>query len=126
MLKASVWSQRLKLICDELLPNCCLEKHLAAPQLGWQLGTRLSGALQVNTLLMIRVAMMANIRLKPGLRQGLTLVHFSAQRERFLWDRGCIQGLLMGCKGGVGGFQGVSRVYFVSQTAQVELRSGRV
>jgi len=23
-------------------------------------------------------------------RQGLTLVHFSAQRKRFLWDRGCI------------------------------------
>ena len=22
--------------------------------------------------------------------QGLTLVHFSAQLERFLWDRGCI------------------------------------
>jgi len=22
--------------------------------------------------------------------QGLTLVHFSAQRKRFLWDRGCI------------------------------------
>jgi sulfate adenylyltransferase subunit 1 (EFTu-like GTPase family) len=25
-------------------------------------------------------------------RQGLTLVHFSAQHQRFLWDRGCIQG----------------------------------
>jgi hypothetical protein len=25
--------------------------------------------------------------------QGLTLVHFSAQRKRFQWDRGCIQGL---------------------------------
>jgi V-type H+-transporting ATPase subunit A len=24
-----------------------------------------------------------------GERQGLTLVHFSAQRKRFLWDRGC-------------------------------------
>ena len=23
-------------------------------------------------------------------RQGLTLVHFPAQRKRFLWDRGCI------------------------------------
>ena len=22
--------------------------------------------------------------------QGLTLVHFSARRKRFLWDRGCI------------------------------------
>jgi hypothetical protein len=27
-------------------------------------------------------------------RQGLTLVHFSAQRKRFLWDRGCIYWLL--------------------------------
>jgi hypothetical protein len=25
-----------------------------------------------------------------GIGQGLTLVHFSAQRKRFLWDRGCI------------------------------------
>jgi hypothetical protein len=25
--------------------------------------------------------------------QGLTLVHLSAQLERFLWDRGCAQGL---------------------------------
>jgi len=23
-------------------------------------------------------------------KQGLTLVHFSAQRERFLWDMGCV------------------------------------
>jgi hypothetical protein len=29
-------------------------------------------------------------------RQGLTLVHFSAQRKRFLWDVGCTQGLLRG------------------------------
>ena len=25
----------------------------------------------------------------PAPRQGLTLVHFSAQLERFVWDRGC-------------------------------------
>jgi hypothetical protein len=29
--------------------------------------------------------------------QGLTLVHFSAQRKRFLWDRGCVQGVYRGC-----------------------------
>ena len=29
-------------------------------------------------------------------RQGLTLVHFSPQRKRFLWDRGCIEGLFRG------------------------------
>ena len=26
-------------------------------------------------------------------RQGLTLVHFSAQRKRFMWDRGCMYGV---------------------------------
>jgi hypothetical protein len=32
-----------------------------------------------------------------GAGQGLTLVHFSAQLERFLWDRGCSQGLSSPC-----------------------------
>jgi hypothetical protein len=32
----------------------------------------------------------------------------------------------MGCWRGVRGHAGVLRVYFVSETAQVELRSGRV
>ena len=36
--------------------------------------------------------------------QGLTLVHFSAQLERILWHRGCIQGLSSGCLGGVRGY----------------------
>jgi len=27
---------------------------------------------------------------RASLRQGLTLVHLSAQLKRFLWDRGCI------------------------------------
>ena len=36
-------------------------------------------------------------------QQGLTLVHFSAQRKRFLWDRGCTYGLFEGFLGGVGG-----------------------
>ena len=64
-----------------------------------------------------------------GRRQGLTLVHFSAQRKRILWDRGAIRGCLGGFQelsGGVKEYQGVFRVYFVSETAQVELRSGRV
>jgi hypothetical protein len=26
---------------------------------------------------------------RQAAKQGLTLVHFSAQLERFLWDRGC-------------------------------------
>jgi len=45
--------------------------------------------------------MLGHVTLDPGRlphqldarRQGLTLVHFSAQDERFLWDRGCIWGL---------------------------------
>jgi hypothetical protein len=43
--------------------------------------------------------------------QGLTLVHFSAQRERFLWDRGACRGCILGvfkrCQEGLGGAQGV-------------------
>jgi hypothetical protein len=58
--------------------------------------------------------------------QGLTLVHISAQRKRFLWDRGCTQGSFRGCLGGDEGCDGVFRVDFVSETAQVELKGGRV
>ena len=58
--------------------------------------------------------------------QGLTHVHCSAQRKRFLGDRGCIQGWLLGCCGGIRGFKGVFGVYFVSEMAQVELRLERV
>jgi len=45
-------------------------------------------------------------------RQGLTLVHFVAQRKRFVWDRGCVQGVFTGCLGGVRGYLGVTRVCF--------------
>jgi len=34
-------------------------------------------------------------------RQGLTLVHFLAQRKQLVWDRGCIEGLFRGCLGAV-------------------------
>jgi len=37
-------------------------------------------------------------------RQGLTLVQFSAQRKRFLLDRGCIYGFFKGCVAGVTGY----------------------
>ena len=66
-----------------------------------------------------------DVILRPR-RQGLTLVHYSAQRKRFLWDRGCVQRLFRGCLRDVKRYQGVLRVYFVSETAQVELKSGRV
>ena len=58
--------------------------------------------------------------------QGLTLVHFLAQRKRVLWSKGGIWGLPKGCLGGIRGYHGVLRVYFVSGTAQVELKSERV
>jgi len=44
------------------------------------------------------------------LDQELTLVHFSAQRKRFLWHRGCSQGLFRGYLGGVRGHFGVLKV----------------
>jgi len=62
----------------------------------------------------------------PPVYQWLTLVHFLAQRKHFLWDRGCIQGLFGDCVGGVRGEQAERRGYVVSETAQVELKSGRV
>ena len=40
---------------------------------------------------------------RPTSWQGLTLVHFSTQDKRLVWDRGCIQGFFMGCLGGVRG-----------------------
>jgi len=35
--------------------------------------------------------------------QGLTLAHFRAQLERFLWNTGCAQGLCSPCEGVLGG-----------------------
>jgi hypothetical protein len=64
----------------------------------------------------------------PG-TQGLTLVHFPPQLMRFLWDRVRVEGLFRVGLGVAYGFQGVcgdASVYFVSETAQVELKSGRV
>jgi len=58
--------------------------------------------------------------------QGLTLVHFSAQLKRYLWDRVLIQGLFRGSSGDIRGYCGVCRVYFMSETAQIELKIGRV
>ena len=40
------------------------------------------------------------------LGQGLTLVHVSAQLERFLWQWGCALGLCSPCQGGVKGCLG--------------------
>ena len=40
--------------------------------------------------------------------QGLTLVHFSAQHKRFLWDRGVFTGCVVGAQGLTGYFRGGS------------------
>jgi hypothetical protein len=61
-----------------------------------------------------------------GEGQGLTLVNFSAQLERFLWDRGCAEGLCSPCYGSVWGCLGCVGCFCVSDTAQVELTSERV
>jgi hypothetical protein len=59
---------------------------------------------------------------------GVTLAHYSAQPKRFLWDRGCVKGVFRGCLRGA--MPGVVKVWlggvFLSDTAQVELRRGRV
>jgi len=59
--------------------------------------------------------------------QGLTLVHFSAQREHSMWDGGVrLVGCLVVVYGVLGGIGGCLEYVFVSEIAQVELRSGRV
>jgi hypothetical protein len=53
---------------------------------------------------------------------GVTFVHFSAQRERFLRDRGCIERLFRGCLGAVRGYKGVYMVYTGCVLCQKRLR----
>jgi len=50
-------------------------------------------------------------------RQGLTLLHFSAERKRCLWYWGRVQGLFRESFGGVRGCQGVFGCVFVADTA---------
>ena len=61
--------------------------------------------------------------------QGLTLVHFSARLKRILRHRGAFGGCFGDVEevsGGIKEYQRVFGVYLVSETAQVELKSGRV
>ena len=65
----------------------------------------------------------ASTTLRPSSRgYGHTLVNFSAQLERFVWDRGCAGGYVARVKG----LFGCVGCFLVPDTAQVELRSGRV
>jgi len=56
--------------------------------------------------------------ISTSLNQGPTLVHFSAQRERFLCYRGCFAGEFRGCQGVLGGVH-------AADMAQMVLRGGR-
>jgi hypothetical protein len=47
--------------------------------------------------------------------RGLHSVHFSAQRKRFLCDKGCVWELIWGCLGGVKGYLGVIQRSFLCQ-----------
>ena len=60
--------------------------------------------------------------------RAFALVHFLTfgLTKRFVWDRGCVWVLLGGCLLGVRGYDGMYRVHFVSESAQIELKSGRV
>ena len=56
--------------------------------------------------------------------QGLTLVHFSAQLKRILWDRGALRGCSGGVlevSGGMKGYQGVFRVYLCQTRLRLSL-----
>jgi hypothetical protein len=58
--------------------------------------------------------------------QGLTLVQFSAQLERFARDMGCALGLCSPCEGSCRASLGCEGCILVSDTAQVALMRGRV
>jgi hypothetical protein len=62
----------------------------------------------------------------PPPTRGLHSSTFRLNVSAFCGIRGCIYELFFGCLAGGRGHQGVFRVYFVSETAQVEMKSGRV
>jgi hypothetical protein len=49
-----------------------------------------------------------------------------AQLQRFVWDMGCVYGLFSPCSGGARVCLGCVGCFLVSDTAKVELKSGRV
>jgi len=57
-----------------------------------------------------------------ALSAGLTLVHFSAQRKRFVWENRCHQGMFKGCLGGVYGVLGCIRGCLGCISCQIRLR----
>jgi hypothetical protein len=76
------------------------------------LAWRMARAVELLALLLLTAAAAAACRARcrrsvSPREQGLTLVHFSAQRKRLLWDRGWIQRLFRGCLRGVRGYEGI-------------------
>ena len=100
------------------LPNCT-HTHLRSPAVANTLAKQ--WALTASSK--FRFSRDTPEKAPAGPQQELTLVHFSAQLERFVWDRGCAQGL---CSPYSGWCRGCVGCFIVSDTAQVELRSGRV
>jgi hypothetical protein len=105
--------------CDSVVPRVVPGpphgRVTTAPSLVWTCGASASAA--------------ASAAAAMTSRQGLALVHLSAQRKRFLWNGGAFRGCLRvvwEMSGGIKEYQGVFRVYFVAETARAELRSGRV
>jgi len=80
---------------------CCCTK-LSAVQLPLREFRRVRRADDVQRL--PRRGRGASRRCRGASRQRLTLVHFSAQRKRFLWERGCMCGLIRGCLRGIRGY----------------------
>jgi hypothetical protein len=62
---------------------------------------------------------------EPGCR-GLHSSNFRLNVSAFCAIGGALRGSLGGCEGCFSVYEGLFRVYFVSETAQVELKSGRV
>jgi len=91
-------------------------------------GARASGAAGIMPSTYLQLLLLQLLLLNAQ-SQGLPLVHSSAQLKRLLCDRGAWRGGTGGVwevSGGIKEHQGVFRVCFVSEAAQVELRSGRV
>jgi len=66
------------------------------------------------------------VQLELPVLRGLHSSIFRLNVNAFYGIGGACRGRYKGCLGGVREYQGVCRVCFVSETAQVELRSGRV
>ena len=80
-------TKRLKLNCDELLSTFALKFNLCRCN-------------EVSRELYVIASGVVELTVEDAVNgTGAALLHFSAQRKRFVWDRGCIQGYLGGIEG---------------------------